>query len=961
MHKSPFKFLDSYSREDRDIFFGRDREIEELHSRVFQGKILVVYGISGTGKTSLINCGLANKFSDSDWLPVNIRRGSNINESLADTLLKYTEAGSYARTGSEVSRLLRSVYLDHFKPVFLIFDQFEEVFIFGNKSERDEFILTVKKITESDLQCRFIFSVREEYLAGFTEFERIIPSFLSNRIRIEKMTSQNAISVIEGPCSINGIQVDQGFSETLLERLNPDSPEVELTYLQVYLDKIFRVAAENGGEVRNMSKEHISRVGDVKDLLGSFLEEQISKLENRESALVILKSFVSVRGTKHQITEQEVIEYSRTLGQDIKSADVREFIQKFINLRILRDKDENGRYELRHDSLASTIFAKITLVEKELLEVRQFIENSWGNFEKRNLYLTAEDLQYIAPYEDKLFLNENISGFITQSKKEIHRAKRRRQNILAAAAVIIIAVLSFFTLWAFRERSNALDQKAFAETQKDAAVKAKTAADSARHDALTSRNLAVENERLAETARKQSDEARKEAVAEREYALQQKSLAEKLTLTANEQARIANEEKMRAEQQRIKAVAAEGKAKQLGLLSTAQNLALKAINMEKDPQLMGMLAVQAYTFNKDNGGQPDDPVIYEALHEAWTSADSSKHSIFNGSGNEIWGIAENDKQLITADLDGNIVSWNPDGSVSHRCSLAFLSPISFISLDSSGDYIVTQHDNRDLLLWKYEKGREKLTDYQKLSGHTGFIRSAAFTGKYLATGGRDSQVIVRDIVSKQIVKTIRAESPVISLVFCSPDTLVYAEDNGSVYLQDLKSDKSLKIYSSKNEKILSLAWNKRKKLLFAGSSGGSLMSFSIKGSSFTPPSGYLIHTAGIDLIAFNKDFTLLATAGRDKTMRLFFYDEFFEKGNSIGGVARLDNLNNRIRSLCFTGDNKLAAGLSDKTIYIRETSSEKLAGEICRLIHRDFTPSEWNDMVGADIPYEPCCNKQAQK
>jgi len=26
--KSPFKFLDSYTKDDREIFFGRDREIE---------------------------------------------------------------------------------------------------------------------------------------------------------------------------------------------------------------------------------------------------------------------------------------------------------------------------------------------------------------------------------------------------------------------------------------------------------------------------------------------------------------------------------------------------------------------------------------------------------------------------------------------------------------------------------------------------------------------------------------------------------------------------------------------------------------------------------------------------------------------------------------------------------------------------------------------------------------------
>jgi len=30
MLQSPFKFLDSYTREDRKIFFGRDREITEL-------------------------------------------------------------------------------------------------------------------------------------------------------------------------------------------------------------------------------------------------------------------------------------------------------------------------------------------------------------------------------------------------------------------------------------------------------------------------------------------------------------------------------------------------------------------------------------------------------------------------------------------------------------------------------------------------------------------------------------------------------------------------------------------------------------------------------------------------------------------------------------------------------------------------------------------------------------------
>ncbi len=172
---SPFKFLDSYTREDRAVFFGRDREIEELYQKVFGGKILLLYGISGTGKTSLINCGLGNKFEESDWLPVNIRRGKDINESLASELLK--ESITPLKDGAAIKKIIQSVYLDHFKPVYLIFDQFEELFIFGDRQEREEFIKTISEIVQSDLQCKCLFSIREEYLAGITEFESQIPEF----------------------------------------------------------------------------------------------------------------------------------------------------------------------------------------------------------------------------------------------------------------------------------------------------------------------------------------------------------------------------------------------------------------------------------------------------------------------------------------------------------------------------------------------------------------------------------------------------------------------------------------------------------------------------------------------------------------------------------------------------------------------------------------------------------------
>jgi len=469
MPQSPFKFLDSFTKEDKDIFFGRDKEIEELYSRVFESNLLLVYGVSGTGKSSLINCGLANKFDDTDWLPINIRRGSNINESLARAISKHAltplkstkkspmkgghvqtagrDEGGVASAGTrgqreQLVKVMKSLYLDHFKPIYLIFDQFEELFIFGTKAEKEEFILHVKTILDAELQCRFIFVIREEYLAGLTEFESVIPTLFSNRTRIEKMTRTIAVETIEGPCKVHNIQVDEGFAQKLLEILSPDKAEIELAYLQVYLDKLFTVASEKGGESPVFSIELLDEIGQVTDLLGSFLEEQVNELEDPESGLTILKTFVSIKGTKRQITAEEVKDYYMTLGKEITSVLLRNYIEKFVNLRLLKDKDENDRYELRHDSVAEIIYEKITLVEKELLEIRQFLDNAFDIYEKRDILLDAKDLKYIAFYEDKLFLSKELQEFWANSKSAISARQRMGRRITYAATFVFLLMMS---------------------------------------------------------------------------------------------------------------------------------------------------------------------------------------------------------------------------------------------------------------------------------------------------------------------------------------------------------------------------------------------------------------------------------------------------------------------------------------------------------------------------------------
>src|SRR5215210_7892822 len=187
MKKYPFKFLDAYSKEDTGIFFGRDEEISALYEMVFQSPILLIYGASGTGKTSLIQCGLASRFQSHDWLALSIRRGSNINASFEKAL---ADAGGYTSADNEddaseerldeygfatlkqqlspLAQKFRAIYLNSFRPVYLIFDQFEEIFVLGTTEEQVQFIQTVREILLLDQPVKMIFYIREEYVGDLS-------------------------------------------------------------------------------------------------------------------------------------------------------------------------------------------------------------------------------------------------------------------------------------------------------------------------------------------------------------------------------------------------------------------------------------------------------------------------------------------------------------------------------------------------------------------------------------------------------------------------------------------------------------------------------------------------------------------------------------------------------------------------------------------------------------------------
>lgn len=347
--KSPFKFLDSYDKKDKDIFFGREQETYELYDRIFETNLVLLYGASGTGKTSLINCGLGNQFESTDWHPIFIRRKDNMLESMREEFQRH--AVKKLKPTTSIIEQVRSLYLDYFKPIYLIFDQFEEIFILGDKEEQKLFFETIYQLLEEDLQCKVLISMREEYIAYLSEFEEIIPYLFDNRLRVEKMNSKNLKSVIEGTAGEFNIELKNGarnVSELIIEKLRDKNHEIDLANLQVYLDRLYQLDKKRnpGAKKVTFDESLIAETGNLEDVMSQFLDQQLDVL-NKEleekykgtkkgAPLDILFELVTDNGTKHAIDLEQVKKRLKR-SKNIDPTIIDYCIGRFKEMRILRE------------------------------------------------------------------------------------------------------------------------------------------------------------------------------------------------------------------------------------------------------------------------------------------------------------------------------------------------------------------------------------------------------------------------------------------------------------------------------------------------------------------------------------------------------------------------------------------------------------------------------------------------
>jgi len=261
-YKDRYPGLTPFDKGQSTIFFGRDRETKELYYLVCLEKIVVLFGKSGLGKSSLLNAGVAPQLEKNNYLPVRIRFSSAAQaagESNTENILlrdfklvvkaeqykdniiynkenprlwEYVKAASFADFVEAAQGTIPDLGTTAYTvtsavnptPVF-IFDQFEEFFHHPVAHQR-EFLTQLAELLHDESPYRIldwitaiepeerttaqvnwhqqppvkvVFAMRSESLANMQSLVSFIPTVLRNRYELKPLTPEQAARAIEGP------------------------------------------------------------------------------------------------------------------------------------------------------------------------------------------------------------------------------------------------------------------------------------------------------------------------------------------------------------------------------------------------------------------------------------------------------------------------------------------------------------------------------------------------------------------------------------------------------------------------------------------------------------------------------------------------------------------------------------------------------------------------------------------
>ena len=327
---NPFPGLRPFHESEQHLFFGRESQIDTMIDKLAATQFLAVVGTSGSGKSSLVNCGLKPALrrgvmssAGSSWRIAHFRPGSDPIKAMAQSLVQ--PDGLFRMEDFEgvpvepiieaTLRMSKVGLVDCYEQALLpqgtnllvIVDQFEELFRYrnlqpssdGQQGTEEKAVAFVNLLLEADSSTRPIYVVitmRSDFLGDCAQFFGLPEAINRGQYLVPRMSRDERRAAIAGPVAVAGGQI----SPILLTRLvndvgdNPD----QLSILQHALNRTWAEWQRRGG-ARAMDLPHYEAIGTMTHALDYHAEKAYGELQDDEQTAICEKIFqaITYKGT----------------------------------------------------------------------------------------------------------------------------------------------------------------------------------------------------------------------------------------------------------------------------------------------------------------------------------------------------------------------------------------------------------------------------------------------------------------------------------------------------------------------------------------------------------------------------------------------------------------------------------------------------------------------------------------
>ncbi len=401
---NPFPGLRPFESDEDHLFFGREKQIDELLRRIRSTRFLSVIGSSGSGKSSLVRSGLVSALysgfmvqTGSSWRVAKFRPSDNPIGGLAEALNANEVLGAEGELASTNQVLLeatlrrgtlglvdavRQAKVPTDENLLILVDQFEDLFRFrrsrninNSKDEATAFVkLLLEATQQSELPIYVALTMRSDFIGECMEFTGLPEAVNAGQYLIPRMTRDELRLAITGPVAVGGGQIAQRLVARLLNDLGEDQDQLPL--LQHVLMRTWDYWQQNRKPNEPIDIQHYEAVGTLKHALSFHAEEAFAETgseHNRQVAERLFKAitdtFTDHRGVRRPTPVRELAAICEAAESEIvELIDVfRRPGRSFLTPSAAVPLDANSVVDISHESLMRCWDRLIGWAEQERL------------------------------------------------------------------------------------------------------------------------------------------------------------------------------------------------------------------------------------------------------------------------------------------------------------------------------------------------------------------------------------------------------------------------------------------------------------------------------------------------------------------------------------------------------------------------------------------------------------------